>query len=163
MQDYVIDVRLDGEAIEGTFEALGDLLDRHVIDVYSGPLEGAGEWDLAFQVRAEDAQAAWSEGWSLIAQHFPNFASSLTEFRIRTGERFDADQLDDEFLGVKEVARALDVTPQRVSAMAKDLKRFPAPCAVLASGPVWRRSALDAFISEWPRRGGRPRSAVLSA
>lgn len=62
-------------------------------------------------------------------------------------------------LGVAELADTLGVSRQRASELASS-SRFPQPFTKLASGPVWDKHAVDAFIETWERRPGRP-SAVL--
>lgn len=59
-------------------------------------------------------------------------------------------------VGVSEIAEILGVTRQRASAL-QTRPGFPEPLQVLASGPVWLRSAIDRFASTWERKGGRPR------
>lgn len=60
-------------------------------------------------------------------------------------------------LGVAELASRLGVTRQRASELARS-DSFPAPVAVLASGPVWLEPTVLRFLNEWKRRPGRPRS-----
>jgi hypothetical protein len=56
--------------------------------------------------------------------------------------------------------RRLGVSKQRVYEI-REKPEFPLPVARLASGPVWARSMLTRFISEWPRkRTGRPRKTA---
>jgi hypothetical protein len=77
-------------------------------------------------------------------------------------EEFQEAQLamePEEYLGVSEVAEMLHVSKQRVSEL-HGRPGFPEPIADLASGPVWRRSQLERFLAEWPRRPGRRRSAT---
>lgn len=61
-----------------------------------------------------------------------------------------------EYLGVAELAEFLRVSRQRASALARD-PHFPAPTAVLRSGPIWHRSLVLPFAASiWRRRPGRP-------
>jgi hypothetical protein len=68
----------------------------------------------------------------------------------------ELDQRSERYLGVKEVAQLLGVSPQRVSEL-RATQAFPAPIAELAAGPVWKERALRRFIDTWDRRPGRPR------
>lgn len=61
----------------------------------------------------------------------------------------------EEFVGVAEIADVLGVSRQRVSEL-RGRSGFPRPAADLAAGPVWRLSSLQRFVSDWPRRPGRP-------
>lgn len=69
------------------------------------------------------------------------------------------DQPDEKLVGVSEIAAMLGVSKQRVSEL-RSSDDFPQPVAELAAGPVWRRSTLERFILEWPRRPGRPLSPL---
>lgn len=67
-----------------------------------------------------------------------------------------------EIVGVAEVAGRLGVSKQRVSELARS-QDFPPPIAMLAAGPVWLQSSIVQFVSQWDRRGGRRRKAVVGA
>ena len=61
-------------------------------------------------------------------------------------------------VGTAEIAEMLGVTRQRVGQIAATDPDFPDPEVVLASGRVWRRDEVEAWIEHHPRRGpGRPR------
>lgn len=60
--------------------------------------------------------------------------------------------------GIREVAELLGVSRQRASEL-QTRPGFPAPVAVLASGPVWRVGDLSSFAETWERKPGRPRKA----
>ena len=61
-----------------------------------------------------------------------------------------------ELVGVAEIADILGVSRQRASEL-QTRAGFPAPIAVLRSGPVWARPSLNRFIEGWARTPGRPR------
>jgi len=60
-----------------------------------------------------------------------------------------------ELVGLSEIAEILHVSRQRVFQL-RERPDFPKPVAELRLGPVWSLPMLDRFISEWPRRVGRP-------
>lgn len=61
-------------------------------------------------------------------------------------------------VGMAEVASIIGVSRQRVFQLARDYPDFPEPVAVLASGRVWERAAVEAWSWAHPdRRPGRPR------
>lgn len=77
-----------------------------------------------------------------------------------TTERYlelDLQREPERFAGLHEVAEFLGVSKQRVAEL-RGRPGFPAPVAELAAGPVWTVSSLSRFLSEWPRRPGRPRT-----
>ena len=60
-------------------------------------------------------------------------------------------------VGVAEVAKMLRVSRQRVVQIVDAYSDFPSPEVELASGRVWRRTAVERWITEHPdRRPGRP-------
>lgn len=65
-----------------------------------------------------------------------------------------------ELLGPQDAAAVLGVTRQRLHELRAS-GRFPVPAAELTSGPVWRRPAVDDFLSRWARfPGPRPSRTV---
>ena len=64
-----------------------------------------------------------------------------------------------ELAGMAEIAEMLGISRQRISVLRKR-HEFPAPVAILASGPVWRRGDLSTFADGWQRHAGRPRKAA---
>lgn len=72
-----------------------------------------------------------------------------------------------ELLGAAEVGELLDVSRQRVHQLAQ-LPAFPEPLAHVRMGPLWAKSAIEAFARSWTRKAGRPavatpKGAVISA
>jgi hypothetical protein len=65
-------------------------------------------------------------------------------------------------LGPAELAELLGVTPGRVRQL-RAAGKLPAPWAVLASGPVWRREDAERYAARRRTRPGRPRSNATSA
>jgi predicted DNA-binding transcriptional regulator AlpA len=60
-------------------------------------------------------------------------------------------------VGVKEIADMLGVTSARVVQLASAYEDFPLPEVVLASGRVWKRTAIERWMRDHPaRRPGRP-------
>ena len=53
-------------------------------------------------------------------------------------------------VGVAEIAVMLGVSRQRISQLA-DAEGFPEPLASLAAGPVWERSAIEAWANSTGR------------
>lgn len=64
-----------------------------------------------------------------------------------------------ELVGVAELAAALKTSKQRASELARS-PEFPRPVADLASGPVWRWSAVLRYVKTWSRRPGRPKQVL---
>jgi predicted DNA-binding transcriptional regulator AlpA len=59
-----------------------------------------------------------------------------------------------DLVGTQEVTNMLGITRQRLHELRLQ-ERFPTPATILAGGPVWLRSAVEAF-AKWNRRPGRP-------
>lgn len=64
-----------------------------------------------------------------------------------------------ELVGLLEVAELFGISRQRVYVL-RDRHEFPAPIAILGSGPVWRKGDLSTFAEGWKRKAGRPRKAA---
>ncbi len=62
---------------------------------------------------------------------------------------------DADLVGVAELSDLLQVSVQRASTLARS-PGFPAPIAMLRSGPIWHRPTVARFLSSWKRRPGRP-------
>jgi predicted DNA-binding transcriptional regulator AlpA len=65
-------------------------------------------------------------------------------------------------VGTPEIAKMLGVSRQRVDQLITAYQDFPKPEVVLTNGRVWRRSAIEQWISRHPdrpagRRRTRPR------
>lgn len=59
--------------------------------------------------------------------------------------------VEEDLMGVAEVAEFLGVSRQRVDALARTKSDFPPPVASLQAGRVWRREDIE----EWARAEGR--------
>lgn len=84
---------------------------------------------------------------------------TVARTEVMTTEEHDhrlAEPAFPELVGITEIAEMLGVSRQRASAL-QALQTFPAPVAVLASGPIFRRADLSRFESAWDRRPGRPK------
>jgi prophage regulatory protein len=66
---------------------------------------------------------------------------------------------------LREIARMLDVTRQRAVQVVGSYADFPTPVATLASGRIWERDAVEAWITAHPDRkpGRRPKRSEAGA
>lgn len=61
--------------------------------------------------------------------------------------------------GIAEIAELLGVSRQRAVQIVRDHADFPDPLAELASGRIWHRPSVEAWIAAHPdRKPGRPRN-----
>lgn len=137
------------------------------------PIDGAALWALAElggsasgavgeqRVGATTTEAA-PDGDQALSQALARVravvSSALMAAEVMTtveAERRLAEPPFPELVGIAEVAHLLGVTRQRASALQAN-PSFPAPVAILASGPVWQRDDLTRFEATWPRRPGHP-------
>jgi hypothetical protein len=66
-----------------------------------------------------------------------------------------------ELVGMTELGALLGVTKQRANQLTAEHESFPAPVLALASGRLWLRSAVEAWVATWERkRTGRPRKSA---
>lgn len=68
----------------------------------------------------------------------------------------------DQLVGISEIAGLLGVSRQRAVQVVRDYADFPAPTATLASGRIWERQAVEAWIGRHrERKPGRPPRNVV--
>jgi hypothetical protein len=85
-------------------------------------------------------------------------------FEVQTVEELENQLAESnalELLGVTELARTLGVTRTRASQLTRH-GTFPAPAAMLASGPVWYRRSVARFLAKWDRSPGRRKGSRQS-
>lgn len=83
----------------------------------------------------------------------------VVEATIMEWQRFEQQLKEPTFpaiVGVSELADLLGVSKARASELAR-FEGFPAPFAMLKSGPVWIESNVKDFAETWVRKPGRPR------
>lgn len=125
---------------------------------------GGHEIDTILTVEADDIPAAAARALDTLLEVVPGTAVSVEVMTTAEQDRRLAEPAFPELVGIAEIAGLLGVSRQRASAM-QTLADFPAPVAVLRSGPVWRAADLNRFVENWERRPGRPpkaRSAALA-
>jgi len=157
------------------FETTGHFTEEHA-EVILEALEKCGpavsyspkSLSARFGVEAETPQRAVIAGFRL-------FHSALSEIGIKPTKNVvevECQRLEDldrsieesnapDIVGVAEVAEVLGVSKQRASELARSTD-FPRPLVHLASGPVWKSSAIVRYVKDWGRRPGRP-SRVVTA
>lgn len=151
------------------FEQFIDLMLKHHAAV-TGSQNHTG-YGAQFSVDADDAQAAVTRGLKIFRTAVT--ASNMPAATIERVEALTDDELDRELeqpafpdlIGVAELAELLGVTRQRASEI-QTRAGFPAPVVKLKSGPVWKRTSINAFLETWSRKPGRPatvKSGVRSA
>lgn len=160
---YMVMIETGGPPVdEGRLEDFLEELQRDGIEgvvVSAGTKETSGP-GATFSLRASNPLEALASAFNVFGDaarsagiplgHVERVEVMTEEFRDRS-----LDQEPEQYVGVAEVAGLLGVSKQRVSQM-EEVDGFPAPVARLASGPVWRLATLQRFVSEWPRKPGRP-------
>ncbi|MBI4277507.1 MAG: hypothetical protein HY660_03535 [Armatimonadetes bacterium] len=149
-------------------DVVGDLLER--LAAYAA-VASYGSETLAVRlcVKAPSVDAAIAKAHHVIV----NALQKVSRYATTTTLRAEAETLADldrrlrkpdvpDLVGVAELAKLLRVSRQRASELARR-KDFPRPLCTLASGPVWRKSAVARFVGQWPRRPGRPRKDPATA
>ena len=144
------------------FDALADavLEDDGVVSADST------SFSVRLSVEADDALHAVMHGRDLVWKAVANVG--LPDWPYVRAEAVTHDYLEaelaeasfPELLGSQEVAEALGVSRQRLAQIRQSKPDFPSPLIELAAGPVWTRDAIDAFVSTWERKSGRPRASA---
>jgi hypothetical protein len=136
------------------------LTDDQLFDVAAigGAASGrTGDHDIAtiLTVDASDIPGAAAAALEQLLDLVPGDPVSVEVTTTAEADRRLDEPAFPELVGISEIADLLGVTRQRASALQTS-SGFPAPVAVLRSGPVWRRGDLATFTDAWTRRPGRP-------
>ncbi|MEU4110907.1 hypothetical protein [Streptomyces sp. NPDC027717] len=86
----------------------------------------------------------------------------LTDLRVVTGEQADAERdhpREQELMGYREAADALEVSRQRVAQLDGGHPDFPRPIGRIGAGPVFTADSINAFALRWDRSPGRRKAA----
>jgi hypothetical protein len=147
------------------WRATDPLTEDRLFDVAAigGAVSGApGERDITttLTVDADDMPAAAGRALELVLAAVPGHPVAVEVTTIDEADRRLLEPTVPELVGVAEIGDMLGVTRQRASAL-QTRQGFPAPVAVLRSGPVWRKADLTTFADDWTRQPGRPRKASV--
>lgn len=112
-----------------------------------------------FTVDADDFAAAMAEALDRLAKIADGHPIAVEILTHDEQDRRDAEPRFPVLAGLAEAAAVLDVNKQRASQL-QTRQGFPAPVAVLRSGPVWRVDDLERFAATWDRKPGRPRKTA---
>lgn len=159
------EANVSGRAVteEHAEEVLDALKGKHPSVSYGGSTLSA-----RFCVEADSPASAVVSGLRALRSSLHAAGIRSSEYRVSGAEIQSLEELDrklmepnvPDLIGVAELAEILNVSKQRASELARG-HEFPRPIAQLASGPVWKKTALARFIELWPRRPGRPKRAII--
>lgn len=121
-------------------------------------MPGGREVETILTVKATSLTEAIGRGVAEIIACVPGEIVAAEAMMTAEADR-RAEMPPPELVGVSEVARSLNISRQRVSALSKR-QDFPAPVARLATGPVWRARDLSTFAGGWRRKPGRPKKTI---
>lgn len=139
---------------------LAALLDEYSAVVAGGDGHGVS---VRLTVHAASGPAAVASAVTIVGRAASKLgAGAVTEdvehVEATEWSRFERDLAEAAFpdiLGSAEVAELLEVSKQRLTQLSRRAD-FPVPVVRLASGPVWVRAAIEAFLEGWERKPGRP-------
>jgi hypothetical protein len=123
---------------------------------------GQGTWDARISVEAGNADQAATAGAELLRKAAA--AAGLPEWPLVQLTATRQDVLSEELarpnypdlVSGPEAAEVLGVSRQRLHELAARHRGFPEPLYRLRVGPLWVRSAIEAFAQRWDRKPGRP-------
>jgi len=160
MTEWSVRIELAGGFIEEDADRVTTILAKSSPATGFGP----GELDVQFCVEAGNAQDAIKKGTNLLmsALKKPARVVSVEALSMEDLDRSIAESNAPDFVGVSELAGILRVSKQRISKLAS-APEFPKPIAILAAGPIWRKTTIARFAEAWERRPGRPRKGAITA
>jgi hypothetical protein len=110
-----------------------------------------GDIRFTWRSHAVDAATATSEALDHLHKLEMEIERRLGSYKIATTASTIGPGLP-ELVGLAEAAAVIKVSKSRVSQLSRN-SDFPAPVANLAMGPVYLRSAIQAYADNRPRRG----------
>jgi predicted DNA-binding transcriptional regulator AlpA len=145
-------------------EVLGDFIDV-LTPLHPSVGASPSSWTARVLVEAPDPVTAATAATEAVCG--AAVAVGLPDWPLSRVEAVDEDvlaiELEEpslpELLGATEAAALLGVSRQRLHQLRAD-GRFPSPLLELASGPIWMRAAVEAFLESWDRRSGRKPAVV---
>jgi hypothetical protein len=123
----------------------------------AGGNPGDHRLDTGLSIDADSPSAAIERAIATLAVRGTLVAAEV--MTVEEADRRLAEPAFPELAGVTEVAALLGVSRQRLHSL-RERHEFPAPVALLAAGPVWRKADLSTFAEGWHRKPGRPRVAA---
>jgi len=148
-----IEAQTDRHPDEDVADAVIDALAPYAPAVGLGP----NRLEVRFNVRARTGREAFERAIARFVRVVPH--TQVVRVEVQTVEDLDRDLASSnvpDLLGVAELAALLKVSRQRASELAR-ARGFPKPVVTLKAGPVWRRSTVARYTTEWDRQPGRPR------
>ena len=151
--------------VEDLDDAVGRVLDI-VYDYAPAASYSAESVTVRVALSAEGIREAAERGIGVVGDALESVGWPLDvrDLQVTEWSAFEA-MLDEptypEVVGITEIAALLGTSRQRASELARS-RRFPAPLADLAAGPIWPKPAVERFVEEWDRKPGRPRAATAS-
>jgi hypothetical protein len=166
MDDY--SVLVQARAPQGAGPALADLDDHlddftDLIDACHGTAGVTdGGWEARVSIDAGTPEAAATRGAAFVREcatkaGLPDWP--LVHLQAVRGDVLDAEHAHPnkpDLVSGPEAAAILHVTRQRLHQLHNDHPDFPEPLYHLKVGPLWLRSAIEAFDRRWERKPGRP-------
>lgn len=158
------ETEVDSNQIYTGFVALMDLL----ADYDAVPAGDSTSWSVDLTIEDDSGPGGTAaHAADLIASYAEK--AGLPPWPIVRCEVVRADLVDLEqvvpnfpdLVGAQEVTNLLNVSRQRLHEL-RTSGRFPEPMVTLASGPVWLRPAVEAFLDSWNRRPGRPKNTKIA-
>jgi hypothetical protein len=149
-------VTVDLLGLELTPDELGRLVDE-MADVGIAVASHDGRLSVTLTAHEETAGDAFGRSLDRVYRHVQPKATVASVEVLADAEvdRRLAEPAFPELAGIAEVAQLLGVSKQRASEL-QTREGFPAPVAVLRSGPIWRKEDLSSFAARWERKPGRP-------
>ncbi|WP_329127545.1 hypothetical protein [Streptomyces sp. NBC_01465] len=120
---------------------------------------------LMWRLRASDLTAATQDALEVVNRAFEavlGAVPALTDLRVVTAERANAERdhpREQELMGYREAAEALEVSRQRVAQLDGSHPDFPRPVGRIGAGPVFTADSIKSFALRWDRSPGRRRAA----
>jgi hypothetical protein len=111
-------------------------------------------WRITAGVDARDAAHAARRALDLVQPDGP--VVRLQVLTVAEAERQMVSPRLPDLVGVLDVKELAGLRTKQRALQVTRLPDFPPPALVTRAGRLWVRAAVERFLSQWPRRTGRP-------
>ena len=120
----------------------------------SVPAGEDGGWSMSLRVDAADPLQAASRALDLLRPGEP--VTRLQVLTVADAERELVTPRLPDLVGVLDIQELGGLRTKQRALQVTQLADFPPPALVTRAGRLWVRTAVESFLSRWPRRTGRP-------
>jgi hypothetical protein len=133
---------------------------RRLSEMLSAPTADDRSWRTTLRIDARDPAQAARRALDVVQPDGP--VVRLQVLTVSEAERQLVSPRLPDLVGVLDVQELAGLRTKQRALQVTRLPDFPLPALVTRAGRLWVRTAVERFLSEWPRRTGRPPGQIKS-